>query len=280
MWQCPICTSTLHIPNDPLHTNNTWRCEQSHSFDVAKQGYVNLLPVQFKHSLAPGDDKTMVKARELFLNAGHYAPLIQAVANDLQTRIATDTNVCMFDAGCGEGYYLRQLNQLLAHYDIAYSGNDISKNAVIRAAKQSRTLTSTHQYIVASSYHLPIHTDSIDVLLQIFAPIPSAEASRILKNNGLWYQIVPNTLHLQEFKAILYTDNQSHQPEPEVGLPLANEFDVNFTLSLSPEEKALLMAMTPYAHSATEDKRNACINSETSLTIAFKVYVYQQSLNH
>ncbi len=278
MWQCPICDSVLYTPNDSVHCDNTWRCQQAHCFDVAKQGYVNLLPVQFKHSLDPGDDKSMVKAREVFLNNGHYDPLIQAIASDLQGRISQDKTYHLFDAGCGEGYYLRRLNQLLESHDITYYGNDISKNAVLRAAKQAHSMTANHQYIVASSYHLPVSKHSIDVLLQVFAPIPSTEALRILKRGGLWYQIVPNTLHLQEFKSLLYKNIQSHDPHQELDVNLINEFDVNFTLSLSSEEKVHLMAMTPYAHSATEDKRNACINSNSSLTIAFKVYVYQQFL--
>lgn len=280
MWQCPICTSALHRPDDPVSVNNSWRCKQSHSFDVAKQGYVNLLPVQFKQSLDPGDDKKMVKARELFLNAHHYSPLIETIAKDLKGRLTLDNSYCMFDAGCGEGYYLRQLNRILAEFNITYCGNDISKNAVVRAAKQAHSLDSKHQYIVASSFQLPVSAQSVDVLLQVFAPIPKTEAFRILKNGGLWYQVVPNSQHLQEFKTILYTDNQAHSPQPEEGLPLVHEYDVSFTLVLSPDEKAQLMAMTPYAHSATEHKRNACINSDIPLTIAFKIYVYQHLEHH
>ena len=75
MWQCPLCASPLSV-----QTNQPWRCDKGHSFDVAKQGYVNLLPVQFKNSLQPGDDKAMVQAREAFLNAGFYDPLIQAIS--------------------------------------------------------------------------------------------------------------------------------------------------------------------------------------------------------
>ena len=57
---------------------NTWRCTQGHSFDIARQGYVNLLPVQNKRSRDPGDSKTMIVARQEFLVAGFYQPIADA----------------------------------------------------------------------------------------------------------------------------------------------------------------------------------------------------------
>ena len=53
---CPICKKSLRL------NNKSYRCESNHSFDQAKEGYVNLLPVQHKHSKDPGDKKAMVNA--------------------------------------------------------------------------------------------------------------------------------------------------------------------------------------------------------------------------
>jgi 23S rRNA (guanine745-N1)-methyltransferase len=272
MWQCPLCASPLSV-----QSKQPWACDNGHSFDVAKQGYVNLLPVQFKNSLQPGDDKAMVQAREAFLNAGFYAPLIQAIAADINQYSANKNTIrAIYDAGCGEGYYLRQLNSLLDDPELVYLGNDIAKNAVIRAAKQAQQQHLTqHQYVVASSFHLPLKSNQIDVLLQVFAPIDSAEALRVLKSCGLWYQVVPNQSHLQEFKVHLYDSVTPHAPQPLSDVPLVRELDVAFTLSLSPLQKSQLFAMTPYAHSANATKRALCIDDPNSVTIDFKIYVYQ-----
>ena len=271
MWQCPLCASPLSV-----QTNQPWRCDNSHSFDVAKQGYVNLLPVQFKNSLQPGDDKVMVQAREAFLNAGFYAPLIQAISADIQSHRAAGSVRAIYDAGCGEGYYLRQLSALLDDPNITYQGNDIAKNAVLRAAKQAQQhALIQHQYVVASSYHLPLKSNQIDVLLQVFAPMDTAEAVRVLNTGGLWYQVVPNQSHLQEFKTHLYDTVTPHAPEPLTDVPLLKEIDVAFVLDLTSVQKSQLFAMTPYAHSANANKRALCIDDPSSVTIDFKIYVYQ-----
>ena len=69
-YRCPLCQQAL------LLNEKSYRCENNHSFDQAKQGYVNLLPVQFKHSKEPGDNKAMVQARRAFLDKGYYQPLL------------------------------------------------------------------------------------------------------------------------------------------------------------------------------------------------------------
>ncbi|WP_236744280.1 putative RNA methyltransferase [Marinobacter similis] len=70
---CPLDGQTLH------RDGNSWRCESGHSFDIARQGYVHLLPVQKKRSREPGDSKDMVAARQRFLNAGFYDAISDAV---------------------------------------------------------------------------------------------------------------------------------------------------------------------------------------------------------
>ena len=104
--------SALACPLDgePLNQSGTcWRCPAGHSFDVARQGYLHLLPVQKKRSLDPGDSKEMVAARQRFLNAGYYRPVAEAVSKAVMPGNASDTRLACLDAGCGEGYYLRQL---------------------------------------------------------------------------------------------------------------------------------------------------------------------------
>jgi len=117
-WQAEGCAMSvtpfqaLACPLDgtPLHcTGSTWNCAAGHSFDIASQGYTNLLPVQHKRSRDPGDSKEMVAARRRFLTAGFYQPIAAAVTRAVLAGLPANGSSSCLDAGCGEGYYLRQL---------------------------------------------------------------------------------------------------------------------------------------------------------------------------
>jgi len=124
------------LDGEPLNQSGTcWRCPAGHSFDVARQGYLHLLPVQKKRSLDPGDSKDMVAARRRFLNAGFYQPIAEAVNKAVTTRAGDTKPLACLDAGCGEGYYLRQLAASNMDRSLALVGVDISKWAILAAAK-------------------------------------------------------------------------------------------------------------------------------------------------
>ena len=74
MLTCPICQAPLSL------VDNGVACPANHRFDRARQGYLNLLPVQHKNSRDPGDNAAMVEARRRFLEGGHYAPLAARLA--------------------------------------------------------------------------------------------------------------------------------------------------------------------------------------------------------
>lgn len=100
---CPIDKLKL------LKEQGHYQCTNGHSFDIAKQGYVNLLPVQHKKSKNPGDSKAMVQARTRFLDAGFYKPIAGLLSKIIFQQLDNDKDNCIFDAGCGEGYYLQQV---------------------------------------------------------------------------------------------------------------------------------------------------------------------------
>ena len=139
---CPVCGAAL------APQGAAWRCVQGHCFDVARQGYVNLLTVTQKHSRHPGDTREMVAARRAFLDAGWYAPIAKTLA-DLVRRFCPET-ASVLDAGCGEGYYLSQLGWVPERWGI-----DISRDAVRYAAVRDR---SAH-WLTATAAHLPFADD-------------------------------------------------------------------------------------------------------------------------
>ena len=93
---CPLCGETLE------KNEKSFRCPNRHGFDIARQGYVHLLPVQSKHSRSPGDTREQVISRRRFLEGGFYEPIARAVA---QAAMETGVRGEILDVGCGEGYY-------------------------------------------------------------------------------------------------------------------------------------------------------------------------------
>ena len=91
---CPVCGAPLR------REEKICRCENRHCFDLARSGYVNLLPPS-PAGKRHGDDKRMVAARTAFLSRGYYAPLISAVAEVCAGLDRTPLRIV--DAGCGEG---------------------------------------------------------------------------------------------------------------------------------------------------------------------------------
>ncbi len=157
IWACPVCKSPL------IHTQQReWRCENNHSFDVAKEGYTNLLLAHQKSSSDPGDTKAMMTNRRAFLSAGHYQPLANKLPEVLSHHLKLEASV--LDSGCGEGYYLQQL--LEQRSDLHLFGIDISRDAAKLASRQLKGA----DFAVASSFELPVLPSSVDALLRVFAP--------------------------------------------------------------------------------------------------------------
>ena len=155
MLTCPLCQA-------PLATvENGVACSAGHRFDRARQGYLNLLPVQHKNSRDPGDNAAMVEARRRFLEAGHYAPLARRLAELVAERQPT----CWLDIGCGEGYYSAQIAE--AAPQAAGYALDISREAVKRGSKRSPQLT----WLVASMARVPLADASCDVIVSVFSPL-------------------------------------------------------------------------------------------------------------
>lgn len=168
----PFQALACPLDGTPLQRKKTaWCCVAGHSFDIASQGYTHLLPVQKKRSRDPGDSKAMVAARQRFLNAGFYQPIAAAVSDAVLKDLPPTTTASCLDAGCGEGYYLRQLAAAAADRQaLALLGLDISKWAVLAAAKQDKR----PNWVVGSNANLPVLPGTLDRVLCLFG-FPVAE---------------------------------------------------------------------------------------------------------
>ena len=162
---CPVCGGTL------VQQLNTIKCSQNHCFDIAKEGYVNLLAGKHKSGELMGDNKSMAKARRMFLQKDYYLPL----AEFLSDYVAKNKCETVVDICCGEGYYSRALAAQFP--DSTFWGLDISRDAITAAARHG---TAAH-WLVADLKHIPFADASVDVLLDVLTPADYAEFGRVLK---------------------------------------------------------------------------------------------------
>ena len=261
---CPLCQAPF------TQEKTRWICDNAHSFDVSKQGYVNLLPVQHKNSKNPGDTPEAVAARRAFLQADFYEPLREV----LMQKLATVNPARILDLGCGEGYYTSGMSAIADHV----IGLDIAKPAVQIAAKRYPNIT----WLVASGAKLPITSGALDAVCSFFSPLPIEEMARVLTHDGHLMVATPATEHLYELRAALFDQVNPHQPEKfidvlSVSFQLIEQQMVSYPLHLNNPALIQLLAMTPYAWKAKADKRYRLEQLDEFVTQAsFQVYVFQK----
>ena len=238
-FRCPLCGAELTDCGPAL------RCSGGHSYDKAKEGYTNLLPVNQKSSKAPGDGKEMVAARRAFLDKGWYEPLREALSR-LAVRF-TGASPAVLDAGCGEGYYTAGIREALLQAGKAprTAGVDISKFSLQKAAKRYRGI----EFAVASAYRLPVADGSVELLLNIFSPLALEEFRRVLKPGGFYFYAVPAARHLWEMKEVLYDSPYPNEEKetPYEGFAYEEIVPVDYRVHLPTQADIhALFQMTPY----------------------------------
>ena len=230
---CPICRKELN------RQDKTWLCADRHSFDVARQGYVNLLTVQQKHSLAPGDTREQVLARRSFLEAGFYAPIAETL---IETGRKYGVTGQILDIGCGEGYYTSQLADTLG---LQLTGLDISKEAVRCAAAKYKD----HLWLCATAAHIPVPDGSAGLLTSLFALTLPEEFHRVLAEDGLYFQVLAAEDHLMGLKSIIYDELHHKQKDtvPEIpGFQRLESIPIRFSFTVEGEQIRNLFSMTPH----------------------------------
>lgn len=258
---CPNCQSELKAFSSLL------KCSKGHSFDQAKQGYFNLLLPNQKKTLDPGDNKEMISAREHFLSAGHYDFLLQAI-NDRITESAS-SSFTILDIGCGNGYYTRNLKAPNAIGKKV--GIDVSKTGISTAAKKDNHST----YIVSSAFNLPIQDQSVDYILNVFAPIDLGEAHRVLKEEGKIIKVIPGENHMNELAIQIYEDFKPHstaifdQVGEHKGFEISEKKELSDVIKFSVEEIKELISMTPYKYRFTDEKFSQLL--AMAVTISFEI---------
>jgi 23S rRNA (guanine745-N1)-methyltransferase len=251
LWMCPTCHSPLQ--HQSQHKN--FRCTNNHCFDIAKEGYCNLVLANQKNSKNPGDSKAMIQARRLFLAAGHYQNLADAIGALVLKHRPTAQSI--LEVGCGEGYYLRQLESTLSQHSdqLCLNGLDISKEAIKFAAKAAKN----QHYSVASSFNMPVLESSCDIIIRNFAPAPSEQIQRALHDDGLFIVVTPGQHHLFQLRELIYSSAKPHESDITGvdGFNLIEQQQLSQTINITaPDQVSALLQMTPYYwQTSAEDQR-------------------------
>ena len=247
---CPICSEKLN------QRDAQFVCPQNHSFDVARQGYVNLLTVQQQHSLNPGDTREQVLARRSFLETGCYAPIADAL---IEKAKELDISGPILDVGCGEGYYSSRLADALG---AELTGLDISKEAVRCAAAKYKG----KRWLCATAAHIPVEDGSAELLTSLFALTLPEEFRRVLKEGGYYFQVLAAEDHLLGLKGIIY--DQLHFKEkntvPELpGFELVKSVPIRFSFTVEGKQVQNLFSMTPHVFRIGRDGAERLRKTET-----------------
>ena len=273
---CPICKSAL------IRENKSLVCPSRHTFDISKQGYVNLLPPGKEKNAHTGDEQVMVKARVDFLSRGYYKNISDRLAEIIAEHIQTDTDAVLCDMGCGEGYHTtnfangvyRKLNR-----PVLAVGFDASKHAAVYSSKLSRSLGMMPKdgvgaefdspvqtyFMPANIFHLPLCDSSVSAAVSMFAPIAWDEVKRVLKQGGILAVVSSGRDHLIEMRNLIYDEVRLSDFEPEAAdgfsLVATDELRYETTIETNEDIRNLFM-MTPFYYKTTEAGRERLYSSE------------------
>ena len=265
----PFQALACPLDGGPLRRHGTsWRCDAGHCFDLAAHGYTNLLPVQQKRSRDPGDSKEMVAARRRYLNAGFYQPIAALVSRTVLANLPAGRAAACLDAGCGEGYYLRELAAAGDGQRLALLGLDISKWAVLAAAKQDKR----PNWVVGSNAKLPVLPATLDRVLCMFGFPVYAEFARVLRPGGELLQVDAGPDHLRELREIIYPTlkpERAAEPLSPAGFSVLPAESLRYTVTLGGAEQiGDLLTMTPHLYRASaEGRAKAAALTALSLTV-------------
>ncbi len=265
---CPHCAGALS------RSGGSVTCAKGHAFDVARSGYLSVLPGDAK--LGSADTVGMVVAREAFLGAGHFEPLAEALAEEAERALGDRAERpglspgCIFDLGAGTGWYLaRVLDRLPGRIGLAL---DLSKHALRRAARAHPRIAA----VACDAWRpLPVRDSVADLVLSVFAPRNGPEIARVLRPGGALVIVTPTERHLVELVerlGLLTVDERKHErlaAALDAHLELGSSSDYEWPLELTPGDVANAVAMGPSARHATRTETGTAATPVTaSVTIS------------
>jgi 23S rRNA (guanine745-N1)-methyltransferase len=288
---CPVCKESLQANE----SNKSLSCENNHSFDRARQGYLNLLLAHKKKSKNPGDSQEMVIARQAFLNSDFYRPIsdsLNQIVVEAALKLSKETleqPLQVLDIGCGEGYYSQRMHNSLSDHQIEHKlhGLDISKDAVIAAAKRAKadaTLASKEmnsEWLVASAIDIPLQEKSIDIATCLFTRLMPESYHKVIKQDGFFICVNTGEKHLIELREKLYDKITKVEFDPIKNMgedfELVDQQQVSYQNTLISQQQIQdLLLMTPHNwRTKAENKESLSSLEELTVTIDAQIHVFK-----
>lgn len=257
---CPVCGSPLTLQGPSL------KCANGHSFDLAKEGYVNLLRTN-KSGDRIGDDKFSARCRRDFLSKGYYSILAHRLSQLLK-----HSSGCLLDICCGEGYYT---SYVADNIGLDAYGFDISREMVRLAAKRG-----AGKFFVANMAAIPVEDASFDCAMHLFAPFHEPEFARVLKPGGILLSVTPGARHLFGLKEAVYDTpylNDEAPPQTTQLQLLSTEKLTGKILLRTPEDIDAVFRMTPYYfHTSQKDRDKLLAHAQLETEIEFMIHTFQK----
>ena len=266
LLRCPKCFEALE------KHEHIYKCPQGHSYDIAREGYVNLILANQKHSKEPGDSRDSLKSRQAFLQKGYYRPLAEALKESVNSLL--EDGASFLDAGCGTGYYLNIVSS--GEKRIEYYATDIARSGVAMTQKSNREAVC----FVGNVFHLPLGDSSLDGLMSVFCPYSGEEFNRVIKPGRYVWAVTPGARHLYEIKELVY-DEPYLNAETGYDMPgfvLQDSFKVTYQMDLECNEDInTLWKMTPYYHTTSPENNEKILSKDRmAATADFLVSVYRK----
>jgi 23S rRNA (guanine745-N1)-methyltransferase len=273
--RCPVCAERLTLETTAL------RCSAGHLFDIARQGYANLLSGHTPPGTA--DTSEMVRARESFLGAGHFDALTRTLGEHVSDGLEISAGLedtAVLDAGAGTGHYSREvLDRAPGAVGLAL---DVSKHAARRAARAHRRIGA----VVADLWRpLPVRDAAMDAIVNVFAPRNPPEYHRVLKPGGTLYAVTPSEHHLGTLVRSLGLLSVDERKSERMDTALAGHFVLETRESLetvapmSHEDAHTLASMGPSAHHVPPEdlrRRLAELPDPLPVTLSFVLSVFRR----
>lgn len=244
---CPVCGGGLGL----TAAGRSLACSAGHSFDIARQGYVNL----YRGKPVNEYSKESFRQRQQILEKGMYAHILEEICSFLQAVCGAGRPQLLLDAGCGEGYYTREIAARLGGCGLDFYGVDLSRDSVQLAAStanQAGGAASAIKWLVADIGHLPVRDGSVDFLLDIFTSANYEEFQRILSPDGYLIKVIPGEGHVKELREAASSQLHHKDYKERKGAAVFSEHfetilnkTVSQTFAVTPEERDVFIHMTP-----------------------------------
>ena len=263
VFRCPICSSGMVMVD-----KSQLVCLDNHSFDLSKNGYINLAP----QAHVTKYDKTLFEARKTVMSSGFFNPVLEYITAIASEHLEGREQAFILDAGCGEGTHLSAILSQLPG-DTIGAGIDLAKEGITAASKEYPGSI----WSVADLANCPFQANQFDVILNILSPANYAEFTRLLKSDGLFIKAVPESGYLKELRAIFYEEGERKDDSDPV-VRFKEHFDsvttkrLTYLFPLAPALLAPLIRMTPLTWGASNEKIEEALGTAIeNITIDFTI---------